>query len=246
MGDAISKSTKGSRRGPFLHVLLAIVGVAAVAGFVALGNWQVERRAWKLELIEAVETRAHGNPIAAPGRAAWAGVSRENDAYRRVFLAGEFIADSDVRAATASELGTGYWILTPLRTNGGDVVYVNRGFVEQRVTVPPAPRGPVTVTGLLRLNEPGGGVLRENEPAAGRWYSRDVIAMGRQAGLEPVAPFFIDAEAGEPGSPSGQGPVGGLTVIAFNNNHLVYAITWYGLALLVLVCAVIVWREARR
>ena len=69
--------------------------------------------------------------------------------------------------------------------------------------------------------------LRANDPAAGRWYSRDVAAIAWARGLSEVAPYFIDADAAsEPGGI----PVGGLTVVVFHNNHLVYAITWYVLA----------------
>ena len=103
--------------------------------------------------------------------------------------------------------------------------------------------GEVSVTGLLRISEPGGGFLRDNAPADDRWYSRDVAAIAQARGLDgPVAPYFIDAE--RPG-PAGY-PVGGLTVIAFRNEHLVYALTWFGLALLVLVAAVVVARDERR
>ncbi len=91
-----------------------------------------------------------------------------------------------------------------------------------------------TVTGLLRITEPGGGFLRHNDPAAERWYSRDVQAIAAARGLADVAPYFIDAEraaAGARDGPPGPGP--GLTVLAFPNSHLVYAITWYALALMV-------------
>jgi surfeit locus 1 family protein len=79
----------------------------------------------------------------------------------------------------------------------------------------------------LRLPEPVGGFLRTNDPAANRWYSRDVEAIANARRLGPVAPFFIDADA----SPDPKAyPVGGLTVVRFSNNHLVYALTWFALA----------------
>ena len=103
------------------------------------------------------------------------------------------------------------------------------------------PTGPVTVKGLLRLSHPGGGVLRDNVPAENRWYSRDVEAMAQQQGLSPVAPYFVDA------GPSGVDlPVGGLTVIQFRNNHRVYALTWFALALGMLLAAWLVLRDSRR
>ena len=193
-----------------------LLGLLAL-GFVALGVWQVERRAWKLRLIAAVDARAHAAPVTAPASA------DADDAYRRVRVTGRFVGrDTFVQAVTTR--GPGFWVLTPLTTPQGWSVLVNRGFVpDERRTARPADEA--SVTGLLRLTEPGGGFLRANDPAAGRWYSRDVAAIARARGLAEVAPYFIDADAGPPGY-----PVGGLTVIAFRNNHLVYALTWFALA----------------
>ena len=79
------------------------------------------------------------------------------------------------------------------------------------------------------FSEPGGAFLRSNDPAADRWFSRDVAAISASRGLSMVAPYFIDAER-EPGG--SRLPIGGLTVIAFPNNHLLYALTWGTLALM--------------
>ncbi|PMW08503.1 Surfeit locus 1 family protein, partial [Pseudomonas sp. GW456-11-11-14-TSB2] len=91
------------------------------------------------------------------------------------------------------------------------------------------PGGTATVTGLLRLTEPKGAFLRYNDPGTNRWYSRDVSAISTARGLGPVAPYFIDADAG----PAATAPVGGLTVERFTNNHLVYGLTWFALAVMV-------------
>jgi surfeit locus 1 family protein len=122
--------------------------------------------------------------------------------------------------------------MTPLRTADGTSVLINRGFVppEQRDRVTRRDgeaSGDVTVNGLLRLTEPGGGFLRHNDPAGNRWYSRDVAAIAAAQGEQNVAPFFVDADASL--NASGQ-PIGGLTVVRFPNNHLVYALTWFCLA----------------
>ncbi|MDB5653910.1 MAG: Surfeit locus 1 family protein, partial [Tardiphaga sp.] len=93
-------------------------------------------------------------------------------------------------------------------------------------------------TGLLRVSEPKGGFLRSNDPAADRWFSRDVAAIAQKRGLAEVAPYFIDAAA----VPGVAVPVGGLTVISLPNNHLVYAITWFVLAAMVGYFAVRLFR----
>lgn len=207
-------------------VLAALMLLLAV-GFVALGVWQVERRAWKHALIDAVETRSTAAPVAAPGLGA------APRAYRRVRATGRFLHDLETLVRAVSDLGSGYWVVTPLDT-GAFTILVNRGFVplERR---DPATRaagngaGEVTVTGLLRQTEPEGGFLRNNDPAADQWYSRDVAAIAAARGLSNVAPYFIDADAAP--NPGGY-PVGGLTVLRFSDNHMVYALTWFALALL--------------
>jgi surfeit locus 1 family protein len=218
--------------------------------FVALGTWQLKRRVWKLDLIARVEQRVHAPPMAAPGPAQWPKVSAASDEYRHVTVSGTFLDGSQTLVQAVTELGAGYWVLTPMRTADGSIVLVNRGFVAvedrdrvARVAVQPraaetGSAGAVTtVTGLLRMTEPRGAFLRHNDAAANHWYSRDVQAIAVARGLTRVAPYFIDAEAASPNhaAPGAASaiPVGGLTVITFHNSHLVYAITWYTLALMV-------------
>ena len=227
-------------------VVFTVLALVLFAGFVALGTWQVERRAWKLDLIERVDARAHAAPVDAPSPATWPQVDAARDEYRRVRLSGNFLHDRETLVMASTAIGTGFWVLTPLRAADGSLVMVNRGFVppEQR---DPAARGgvpisTVTVTGLLRMSERDGFFPRRNDPAANRWFSRELPAIAAARGLGAVAPYFVDADAGPPGT----WPVGGLTVIAFPNSHFVYAVTWYGLALMVALAAAYVAREERR
>lgn len=213
-------------------VAFDLAAILVVAGLAALAAWQLHRRAWKLDLIARVEARVHAAPAPAPGPERWAELSAAGDEYRRVTAAGAWIADRSALVQAVTELGGGYWVMTPLARDDGTMILVNRGFVPADKRDPafwrPDP-GPVAVTGLLRVPEPGGAFLRSNDPAADRWFSRDVAAISASRGLRMTAPYFIDAER-EPGG--GSLPIGGLTVIAFSNNHLVYAFTWGTLALM--------------
>lgn len=217
--------------------ILVVLVLAGIAGFAALGVWQLERRAWKLELIDRVERRIHAEPTPVPGPEAWPSVDAAGFAYRRVRLAGRYLHDSETLVQAVTELGAGYWVLTPMVTSQGTVL-VNRGFVagdrrDPGGSVASNPVGETQVTGLLRISEPGDGFLRRNDPAAERWYSRDVAAIAAARGLADVAPFFVDADAASDVSSNGPGgPRGGLTVVSFNNHHLIYALTWFTLAIL--------------
>lgn len=205
--------------------LLAALALAAV--FAWLGTWQLERRVWKMDLIARVERRLATAPVAAPGPAGWLRISRASDEYRRVRVTGRFLPARDTLVAASTVLGPGYWLLTPLRDVRGFTVLINRGFVPSSRPAVATPSGTVSIDGLLRITEPDGDLLRSNDPRGDRWYSRDVRAIATARTLDFVAPFFIDAAA-IPGTAAY--PRGGLTVIAFPDNHLVYALTWYALA----------------
>lgn len=211
---------------------LTVLSLTAFVLLIALGVWQIERRAWKLALIDRVEQRVHAPAQPVPSPDSWPAVSTANDEYRHVSVAGRFLHDRETLVQAVTEEGPGYWVLTPLQRNDGTQILVNRGFVpsERRDASTRRdgnPDGQVEITGLLRITEPKGGFLRNNVPQHNRWYSRDVAAIATARGLHDVAPFFVDADAG---SQSGSGPIGGLTVVSFPNNHLIYALTWFALA----------------
>ncbi|WP_262333194.1 SURF1 family protein [Bosea sp. BH3] len=198
-----------------------------------LGVWQMQRRVWKLDLIARVDARIHAPPAAAPGPVEWPRIDAAAYEYRRVALQGRYLDIPETLTLAVTERGPGFWVLAPLRTQAGFTVLVNRGFVpddrrgaeERRKVAGEEAR----VVGLLRLSEPGGGFLRSNDPAAGRWYSRDVAAIAQARGVSSVAPYFVDADvASEPGPL----PQGGMTQTGFRNTHLVYALTWFCLALM--------------
>jgi surfeit locus 1 family protein len=219
----------------------ALIAAMLLAG---LGVWQVERRAWKHELIAAVEARIAAAPVAAPGPEAWPRINAKDDAYRRVTATGVFRHDRKTLVQAVTERGAGFWVLTPLETPRFTLL-VNRGFVpsgrrEASTRAAGNVAGLVTVTGLLRVSEPGGAFLRDNDPAENRWFSRDVAAIAKARGLKRAAPYFVDADAAP--NPGGY-PVGGLTVVRFRDHHLVYALTWFALCALSLFFAWRMWHS---
>lgn len=214
-------------------VAFDLVAILLVAGLVALAAWQLHRRAWKLDLVARIEARVHSPAVPAPGAESWSDITAAADEYRRVTLSGRWLENRLALVQAVTERGGGYWVITPMIRDDGTAFLVNRGFVPADKRDPAfwdkGREGTASVTGKLRMSEPGGAFLRSNDPAADRWFSRDVAAIAASRGLQSAAPFFVDAER-EPGGSNL--PIAGLTVLSFPNNHLVYALTWGALALM--------------
>jgi len=226
------------------RIALIVSSALASVGFLALAGWQIQRLYWKLDLIERVEQRLKAEPADPP--AASAEVTKA-DEYRRLRLRGQF-GPREVLVQATTELGGGHWVIAPMRLEDGRTVLVNRGFVPPEQRAPEqhaAPAGPVELIGLLRLTETGGGPLRANVPAEGRWYSRDVAGIAAQLAVaDKAATYFVD-ESADAAQPL-RYPRPGLTVVRFANNHAVYAATWLALAAMAAAAAIYLVREERR
>ena len=180
--------------------------------------------------------RLKAPPVAAPGSADWAGITATADEYRRVVLEGRYLDTPETLTMAVTERGPGFWVLAPFRAEAGFTVLVNRGFVPYDRKDPATRRegevaGTAAITGLARnpLTEKPSALVPDNEPAKNVFYWKDRDAMASSAGLDPakLVPFFIDAGAAP--NPGGL-PIGGVTIVDLPNNHLQYALTWYGLA----------------
>ncbi|MES2037846.1 MAG: SURF1 family protein [Pseudomonadota bacterium] len=234
------------------------------AGFISLGTWQIIRLQWKLDLITRVEQRVHSAPVPLPDFSLWPQVNASADEYHHVQLSGVFLYEKTVLVLASTELGGGFWVMTPMMTADHAMVLVNRGFIPEKMAasyrtsstkdqVDTSNNSAIHVSGLLRMTEPGGGFLRKNDPAGNRWYSRDVHAIAAATGLTRPAPFFIDADANpttnkhyaQQNDGSVNYPVAGLTVIHFHNSHLIYAVVWFLLATMTAAAWVYVFRDRK-
>lgn len=221
-----------ARRSLFWPSLWACLGFFLLIG---LGTWQVQRLHWKEGLIAQRQAQLHAAPVALPSSldAARALVFHPVRARGAFLNAHElYLHDENLRG------DAGLHIITPLILADGTALLVDRGYVptDRRA---PATRaageltGEVTVTGLLRLPPDGGGWFTPaNDPARNSWFTMDIPAMAKAAGVSRVLPFYVDADATP--NPGGW-PEGGQTITALPNNHLQYAITWYSLAVALVV-----------
>lgn len=226
-------------RGPRATLFIVL---SAMAVLVALGTWQVERRAWKADLIATMDARLAMAPLPIEDLLA----RNEPMDFRPVRASGRFQHDRELYLAARSyQSQLGYHVVTPLVLgNGHTTVLVDRGWVPADHR-DPATRtmgqlpGVVSVVGIARQPAQPGAFTPDNRPDQNLWYWVDLPAMGAHAGAPLVAPILIEAG---PGSNPGGLPIGGQTRVNLSNDHLQYAITWYALA----VALAVIYLVSRR
>jgi surfeit locus 1 family protein len=230
----------------------SIAAACAFAILIGLGVWQVKRLAWKEALIATVSARLSAAPTALPPPSDWPRLDPADDEFRRVTVSAEFLNDKEALVFTTGsslrggESGPGYWVFVPARISDGTVM-VNRGFVpEHRKDAASRRAGevaaPITIVGVMRWPEQPGLFTPEAEPAKNLWFARDSTAIAAAKSVGPVAPFYVELES--PPTPGGF-PLAGALQPSFPNNHLGYAITWFGLAA-VLAASFTVWAVGQR
>ena len=214
----------------------------AFAVLIALGTWQIERKAWKEALIASLTERLAAPPVALPPAKDWAKLDRATDEYRRVKFTATF---DDAREALVFPAASafrpdvtspGYWVFTPARLAGGGFIMVNRGFVpdarrDAKSRLAGQISGPIEIAGALRWPDDRHWFTPADDPAHNLWFTRDPAGIAAAKGLDAkslaVAPFYVEQEAP---IPSGGLPQPGKLFVALPDNHLQYALTWYGLA----------------
>ncbi|MFM9847795.1 MAG: SURF1 family protein [Hyphomicrobiaceae bacterium] len=214
-----------------------VATLAALAILLSLGTWQMQRKVWKEGLIDAIAQRVTAEPVPLDTAARrWSG--DEDLEYLRVTARGRFRHDKERLFYAPGKDGPGFHVFTPLETSVGRYLFVNRGFVPERLA-DPASRvagqhpGEVEITGLLRRPADQGWFTPANEPVRNLWFWRDLdgmaaSALGRDAGK--ALPFFLDAQPRDPAPSPATWPRPGVTRLDLPNRHLEYALTWYGLA----------------
>ena len=232
-----------------------------VALFIGLGVWQLQRRVEKHALIAALTERLAAAPGALPSPAQWSVLTPAHDEFRRVSFAATYEPRPDAMVYSSGSAvredisGPGTWAFLPAALPGGETVVINAGFVQNtmqdrtqqdRAVTRLITNEPVTLTGYIRFPE-AAGVLTPAENMAKRlWFTRDHLAMAHALGWgqdgRPVAPFYIDLEQPVPASGI---PKPGPLDVHLKDDHLQYAITWFGLAGAVVI-AFGVWLRAQR
>jgi len=237
--------------GPGIAVLIVL------ATLLGLGKWQLDRKVWKEGLIDAVTQRLAAAPTDLPPPTLWPQLTADKDEFRRVrasaqFLPGEmgealvFTSGSNFRPDVS---GPGHWVMAltrvflPAQIIGGTIV-VNRGFVPEgrrEEAADAAPPGAVDIVGTIRWPELPGSFTPAADPAHNLWFARDVAAIAKAKNWGGVAPFYIELESPAPLSGF---PRPGPLKVNLPDDHLQYALTWFGLAT-VLAVSFAFWLRSR-
>jgi surfeit locus 1 family protein len=220
--------------------LFTVPGVLILLG---LGIWQVQRLQWKEGLIAQRDAAVVAPPIAPPRTVAEA----RGLEFHHVVADGMFENDKELFLAAASDSGeSGYQVMTPLVMSDGRTMFVNRGFIplelkDKAKRAAGELSGTVHVAGLLRVPpvEKPSFFLPDNRPDLNLWFWVDLPAMARQTGIADPVPFYVDAD--KTPNPGGW-PKGGVTRLDLPNDHLQYAITWFSLAVALVVIYVLYHR----
>ncbi|MFO1081208.1 MAG: SURF1 family protein [Reyranellaceae bacterium] len=201
---------------------------------LGLGLWQMERLAWKRDILDRIATNQAAPPLTLDELLRGDPLRHE---YGRVTVKGAFLYDREYYLAARSLRNkVGLQVVVPLRTEDGRIVMFDRGWLPQE-RKDPASRaegqvaGPVTLTGIVRRNQERRQFAPENEPGRNVWFHVDVPLMRQLSGGKPDAKldsFFLEADAAA--NPGGL-PIGGQTRLDIPNDHLQYALTWFLIAL---------------
>jgi surfeit locus 1 family protein len=231
------KKARRKRGGGVLD--MTVCALAGVVILIGLGSWQLDRKAWKEDLIATLNARLGRAPEDLPPRASWPRLRKESEEFRHVAFPAEFLDGEEALVYTVGSplrsdvSGPGYWVFAPARLAGGSIVLINRGFVpddrkDPGVRAEGTPHGIVDIVGVMRWPEARGSFTPADDPKKNVWYLRDSDSIATFKKWATAAPFYIDQE--EP-VPSGGWPKPGKLQVHLPNDHLEYAMTWFGLAL---------------
>ncbi len=236
---------------------LAIFTLLILALLIGLGVWQLQRRVEKHALIAALTERLAAAPEALPSPAQWNALTPGADEFRRVRFSATYESRPDAMVYSSGSAirddvsGPGTWAFLPARLPSGETIAINTGFVQNtmqdrarqdRAVTRLVTGAPVIMTGYIRFPESAGALTPQETTAKRLWFTRDHLVMARALGWGEVAPFYIDLE--QPVPESGI-PKPGPLEVHLKDDHLQYAITWFGLACAVMIAFAVWWRGQR-
>ncbi|CAD0184886.1 hypothetical protein RUESEDTHA_01769 [Ruegeria sp. THAF57] len=199
-------------------LFLLIFGVAGLGVLISLGIWQMQRLAWKEGVLAEIDARIAAEPVSLPQT-----VSADADKYLPVTVSGDMEPGEIHVLVSVKQVGAGYRIIQSFSTQDRTIM-VDRGFVPTTAKQAERQNGPMTATGNLHWPDEIDSYTPEADIDANIWFARDVPNLAAALGAEPI--LLIARSETDPGITPLPVDTAGIP-----NDHLQYAITWFGLAL---------------
>lgn len=215
-------------------IFLLIISGAGLAILIGLGTWQLQRKAWKEDLLQTIEANIAAAPAALPQVP-----TKERDRYRAVTVEGEIEGNALHVFWVTKDAETGYRIIAPFVTTDGRRVLLDRGFIPAAEKATSLTIGQATVTGNLLWPDEGDWTTPAPEVDTNILYARDVAYMAERLNTEPVLIVARSATPEAAVTPQA------VTTAGIPNNHLQYAITWFSLAFIWAAMTIYFLRRSR-
>jgi len=211
------------------------IGLIGSIILIALGTWQVMRLDWKNNLIADANARLAKPYIALPVTP-----TKTDHIFQRVKVSGNFNKDVPIHVFhTLKYAGQGAWIIAKFTTNDGREILVDRGFVPNNTEIPLIDTN-VTLKGALVWPYEVGLFTPEPNHNENLWYGRDVVKMAEYMKTEPIMLQI------EPSENNKTWPRAHALSVKLPNNHLQYALTWFGLTIVWIIMSLIWIRRLKR
>jgi len=226
---------------------MSVFTLGTLCLLIGLGLWQLQRRIEKHELIAALSERLAAQPMPLPPPSEWSSLTPARDEFRRVTFSASFSNAPGVgvysvgSALRPDAIGPGTFVFVPAQTADRQRLVIDRGFVPEGKVAEAVPARPVQIVGFIRFPEKSGWLTPAPDIGRRLWFARDHLGMAQAVNWGAIAPFYIDLES--PSPPSGL-PKPGPLEVGLKDDHLQYAITWFGLAL-VIATAFVIWLRGR-
>ncbi len=239
----MATSEAAGRRFAVIPALATAIGIVILIG---LGIWQVQRLHWKEGLLARIAALQSAPPQPLDGVLRRVANDPDIDYVRVRATCPDIETAPYLRLYSVKDGYAGWRIIAACPLTGGSygAILVDRGFLDQRLKLTVGQTISTPIVGILRRGDTRNFVTPRNDPAQNLWYGRDIAAMARALGVSKPAPTYLMLE--QPAPPPG-GPAVAPLPSDIPNNHLQYAITWFGLALaLGGVYAASLWRKRPR
>lgn len=234
-------------------IVPALFTIAGLAVLLSLGVWQLQRKVWKETLIATLQQRLSAAPVDLPPPQEWHRLNQKDAEFTRVKVRLRYPSDEDrvspawlysgASALRSDVKSPGYFVFEPGTLSGGGTVVVDRGYSPELGMLRPEVRGTtIEIVGVLRWPEPAGLFVSDHDFSGATWFVRDHLSMARERAWGDVAPFYI---AQESPAPAGGLPRPGPLTVRLRNDHLGYAITWFGLAA-AMAAVFVIWAASER